>query len=178
MSSTLSFVLVVALTLSSLLFIMPSSDAQAESAGYYSNDLDDAIQAVESNNSMTHVGTRWYGRSTSRSFHFPPLLNTEMDQQVIEGAMGPTASGSASPAAAPEKETALGHTRTGAVAETLSEQRSSNSRVTPEVRAAELLLNMDVSSSPLNEQYGSTDIRGIRGNITQQSYRGTEPPRK
>ena len=61
---------------------------------YYANDIDAAVRDAERNGpNMNYVGNRWYNRSTSKSFDFPKLLNTEMEKEVVEGALDSTAAG-------------------------------------------------------------------------------------
>lgn len=68
--------------------------AHASEGDYYSNDLDAAVKdAKESPSSSNHVGSRWYNRSTSKSFNFPKLMNTEMSTEVVDGALDATAAG-------------------------------------------------------------------------------------
>ena len=63
---------------------------------YYSTDLEDAVADAKRNPvNSEYVGRSWYNRTTSKSFPLPKLLNTEMDAEVVEGAMGPTAAGEA-----------------------------------------------------------------------------------
>jgi hypothetical protein len=67
---------------------------QARDNPYYSNDLDAAVQDAERNPSnMKYVGSRWYNRSTSKSFDFPKLMNTEMSSEIVDGALDATAAG-------------------------------------------------------------------------------------
>ncbi|MAS24570.1 MAG: hypothetical protein CMI08_09810 [Oceanospirillaceae bacterium] len=97
-----------------LILLLPSFSHQAISSdneAYFSPDLDDAIDAAKRNPAdQTYVGSSWYNRTTSRSFDLPKMLNTEMDNQVIEGAMGPTAAGNraATDALQPVRDAALG----------------------------------------------------------------------
>jgi len=89
---------------------LPVNTAPA-SEEYYSADLDDAIAAARHNPvRQEYVGASWYNRSTSLSFPLPRLLNAEMDKEVIEGAMGPTAAGEAAAVEAqqPVRDNALG----------------------------------------------------------------------
>lgn len=68
--------------------------AHASEGDYYSNDLDEAVKnAKDSPDASNHVGSRWYNRSTSKSFNFPKLMNTEMSTEVVDGALDATASG-------------------------------------------------------------------------------------
>ncbi|WP_430460105.1 hypothetical protein ACQUQU_12900 [Thalassolituus sp. LLYu03] len=85
--------------------------AATPNEAYYSQDIDDAVAAAKRNPVDTeYVGSSWYNRSTSRSFPLPKLLNTEMDSEVVEGAMGPTAAGeqAAFEASRPVRDAALG----------------------------------------------------------------------
>lgn len=78
---------------------------------YFYNDIDAAVEHAQRHPTQSqYVGTRWYNRSTSRSIELPPLLNREMDEKVIEGALGPTAAGEAAAAEAqqPIRNAALG----------------------------------------------------------------------
>lgn len=96
--------------------LLPALHVHAGNEAYYSTELDDAVNAARRNPVNTsYVGSRWYNRTTSRSFNLPPMLNTEMDQQVIEGAMGPTAAGTAAAAEAlqPARDAALGRQSKG-----------------------------------------------------------------
>ena len=73
--------------------IAAASSAFAENP-YYGNDIDEAVRDAERNPAnLNYVGNRWYNRSTSKSFDFPKLMNREMDEKVIEGALDATASG-------------------------------------------------------------------------------------
>lgn len=61
---------------------------------YYANDIDAAVRDAERNSpNLNYVGNRWYNRTTSKSFDFPKLMNTEMDNEVVEGALDSTAAG-------------------------------------------------------------------------------------
>jgi hypothetical protein len=74
--------------LSPLLYSQPGNEA------YYSTDIDDAVAHAKRNPvDKRYVGSTWYNRSTSKSFRLPKMLNTEMNDQVIEGAVGATAAG-------------------------------------------------------------------------------------
>lgn len=70
-----------------------AASAFAVDKDYYSANLENAIKAAKENSAQSqHVGARWYNRSTSRSFNFPKMMNTEMDDEVIEGAIEVTPS--------------------------------------------------------------------------------------
>ncbi|UXD88559.1 hypothetical protein [Thalassolituus hydrocarboniclasticus] len=80
--------------------LLPLAAAHTQAApvneSYYSSDLEDAVAEAKRNPvNSEYVGRSWYNRSTSKSFPLPKLLNTEMDAEVVEGAMGPTAAGEA-----------------------------------------------------------------------------------
>lgn len=78
---------------------------------YFYNDIDAAVEHAQRNPVQTqYVGSLWYNRSTSRSITLPPLLNRELDEKIIEGALGPTAAGEAAAAEAqqPVRNAALG----------------------------------------------------------------------
>jgi hypothetical protein len=82
---------------------------------YYSSQLDEAVNAAKrSPDQAESVGHAWYNRTTSKSFPLPKLLNTEMEELVIEGAMGPTAAGEAAATETqkPVRDTALGRNMT------------------------------------------------------------------
>lgn len=65
-----------------------AASALAVDKDYYSADLENAIKAAKVNSAQSqHVGARWYNRSTSRSFNFPKMMNAEMEEEVIEGAV-------------------------------------------------------------------------------------------
>lgn len=68
--------------------------AQTNDNPYYSDDIDAAVQDAERySNSAKNVGSRWYNRSTSKSFDFPKLLNKEMSSEIVDGALDATAAG-------------------------------------------------------------------------------------
>lgn len=70
------------------------ANAQSINSPYYSNDIDTAVkEAKNSPSSETYVGHRWYNRTTSNSFDFPKLMNTEMSSEMIDGALDTTAAG-------------------------------------------------------------------------------------
>ena len=74
--------------LSPLLYSQPGNEA------YYSTEIDDAVAHAKRNPvDKRYVGSTWYNRSTSKSFRLPKMLNTEMNDQVIEAAVGATAAG-------------------------------------------------------------------------------------
>lgn len=85
------------LIVTSILFIsggLMLANAQTSDSPYYSSDIDAAVQEAENSpSSDTYVGNRWYNRSTSKSFNFPKLMNTEMSSEIVDGALDATAAG-------------------------------------------------------------------------------------
>lgn len=80
--------------------------AQANDNAYYTDDLDAAVKDAEGKQSgSTHVGNRWYNRSTAKSFGFPKLLNQEMSSEIVDGALDATAAGPGE--SAPERKSPL-----------------------------------------------------------------------
>lgn len=68
--------------------------AHANDSDYFSNDLDEAVNKAKNGpDSAEFVGSRWYNRTTSKSFNFPKLMNAEMSTEVVDGALDATASG-------------------------------------------------------------------------------------
>lgn len=94
-----------------------AADNQNEEAGeaaYSSPEVEVAVEAARQHPVQTeYVGYEWYNRTTSKSFPLPKLLNTEMNNLVIEGAMGPTAAGeaAANEAGRPVRRVALGQSK-------------------------------------------------------------------
>lgn len=88
-----------------------SLNEEAAKAAYNSPEVEVAVEAARQHPVQAdYVGYEWYNRTTSKSFPLPKLLNTEMNNLVIEGAMGPTAAGNAAIAEAgrPVRRVALG----------------------------------------------------------------------
>ena len=80
--------------------------AQANDNPYYTDDLDIAVKDAGGKlAASTHVGNRWYNRSTAQSFDFPKLLNQEMSTEVVDGALDATAAGPGD--TAPERKSPL-----------------------------------------------------------------------
>lgn len=103
-------------TILSLLITTPalaSETLQRENArkAFSSPDIAVAVEAAQRFPTQTeYVGYEWYNRSTSKSFSLPKMLNAEMNELVVEGAMGPTAAGiaAADEATRPVRRVALG----------------------------------------------------------------------
>lgn len=111
--------------LSPLLYSQPGNEA------YYSTEIDDAVAHAKRNPiDKRYVGSTWYNRSTSKSFRLPKMLNTEMDNEMIEGAVGATAAGDERVAEIDESviQVDLGHTIDN---ESLEEARPVQSAETP-----------------------------------------------
>ena len=61
---------------------------------YYSDDIFTAIEeAKQRTHHYNYSRHKRYNRTTSQSIEIPRLLNSEMDQQIVEGAVGATAAG-------------------------------------------------------------------------------------
>ena len=66
-----------------------SLNEEAAKTAYSSPEVQVAVEAARSFPTQAeYVGYEWYNRTTSKSFPLPKLLNTEMNNLVIEGAMG------------------------------------------------------------------------------------------
>lgn len=96
-------------------FVLSVSSATALAVpgneAYFYNDIDAAVEHAQRTPAQAHyVGHRWYNRTTSRSIELPPMLNRELDEKIIEGALGPTAAGEAAAAQAqqPVRNAAMG----------------------------------------------------------------------
>jgi hypothetical protein len=88
-----------------------SLNEEAAKTAYSSPEVQVAVEAARRFPTQAeYVGYEWYNRTTSKSFPLPKLLNTEMNNLVIEGAMGPTAAGeaAANEAGRPVRRVALG----------------------------------------------------------------------
>ena len=167
--------------------LLAASNVQADQVGYYSTDLDDAVQSVKNNPiNSNRVGTRWYGRSTSNSFTLPKLENTEMEQEVVEGAMGPTAAGEAAAADAqqPVKDLALDRKNQKSAFDTTDSETARTKLSSTKVQApvdTTLILNNNASTDSTEygknnaSQYGRTNIQDIRGGTIQRSYLTPSP---
>lgn len=113
----------------------PFLRSEPQNEDYYSTEIDDAVAHAKRNPvDKRYVGSSWYNRSTSNSFALPKLLNKEMDNQVIEGAVGATAAGDNRNAAVEEPviEANLGHTIVSDNVEETSLVRNSPTSSTPQ----------------------------------------------
>lgn len=144
---------------------MAAATCFAVENNYYSDDIDEAIHAAKQNPSdKSYVGARWYNRSTSRSFSFPKMMNTEMDQEVVEGAMGPTAAGEAAAAEAqqPATDAALNRkSKASAIADTNSEGRR-NTKVNA-TNQVDVPYEIHIKSETTDGPMGSSTVRNVRG---------------
>lgn len=145
------------------------SSCFAVDENYYSEDIDDAVKAAKSNPvNEAYVGARWYNRSTSRSFNFPKMMNTEMDTQVIEGAMGPTAAGEAAAIQAqqPVVDAALDRkSQSEAIADANSDGRR-NTQVNASTKVDvpyEIYIENESSAGTM----GHSTVRDVRGRPSQ-----------
>lgn len=151
--------------------ITTASSSFAKDSHYYSDDLDDAILAAKKNPvNEEFVGARWYNRSTSRSFDFPKMMNAEMDKEVIEGAMGPTAAGEAAAAEAqqPVTDAALDRKSQANSLEESQADSMRNKKINATTKVSPPRENYigTVNSQPDYKQkngFGSTTIRDVRG---------------
>lgn len=131
-------------------------------------DIEDAVNAVKNNPTNTSkVGSRWYGRSTSQSIHLPPMLNDEMGDEIIEGAIGATASGgtTANEVQLSSKETALGR---NAIDDQSRERVGSNTAPTNAVNTDTYIQKKRFEST--GTSFGSSVIYDVRGGTSQRSY--------
>ena len=61
---------------------------------YYSDDIFTAIEeAKQRTHHYNYSRAKRYNRTTSQSIQIPRLLNTEMDEHIVKGAIQPSASG-------------------------------------------------------------------------------------
>ncbi len=137
---------------------------------YYSSDLDDAVQSAKKNPvNEEYVGARWYNRSTSRSFGFPKMMNTEMDKEVVEGAMGPTAAGEAAAIEAqqPVLDAALDRkNQSDALVDANSDSRR-NEQVNS-INKVDVPYEIHIKESRSeNKSLGQATIRDVRGRPSQ-----------
>lgn len=165
-----------ALLLTSLLATSTSLPASAETApakrkaimneAYFSTDVDEAVLAAKRNPVNTnYVGARWYNRTTLKSFPMAKLMNTEMDEQIVEGAMGPTAAGEAAAEQAqqPAKDAALGRKNQD---ETLQDTQSEAVSHPSSIATKQVTNPQGVYISTANtsaSSLGSSTVTNIRG---------------
>lgn len=91
-----------------------SLNEETARTAYSSPEVQVAVEAARRFPTQAeYVGYEWYNRTTSKSFPLPKLLNTEMNNLVIEGAMGPTAAGEAAAVEAtrPVRRVAMGQNK-------------------------------------------------------------------
>lgn len=82
------------LILSALVLPFSATAVSPQHDEYYSDDIFTAIEeAKQRTHHYNYSRSKRYNRSTSQSIQIPRLLNTEMDEHVVEGAIGSTASG-------------------------------------------------------------------------------------
>lgn len=81
---------------SAIIVSCASSFSFAQDDAYQSTDLDEAIESARRVQAQAATSSKqsWYNqRSTVSSIKLPKLLNTEMSNLIVEGAMQPTAAG-------------------------------------------------------------------------------------
>ncbi|MAE21434.1 MAG: hypothetical protein CMK92_03290 [Pseudomonas sp.] len=111
MKRSLFFIPLLSATITVPVFAADSLNQEAAQQAYQSSEIDVAVDAARRFPVQTeYVGYEWYNRTTSKSFPMPKLLNTEMNNLVVEGAMGPTAAGTqaADEVNRPSRRAALG----------------------------------------------------------------------
>ena len=111
MKRSLIFIPLLSATIPVPVFAADSLNQEAAQQAYQSSEIDVAVDAARRFPVQTeYVGYEWYNRTTSKSFPLPKLLNTEMNNLIVEGAMGPTAAGTqaADEVNRPSRRAALG----------------------------------------------------------------------
>lgn len=75
-------------------FALADDEAYRVSDDYYKNDIDAAIHEAKQNpRAFNYSHKIWYERTTAESFEFPPLVNSEMEETRLEGAVRASAAG-------------------------------------------------------------------------------------
>lgn len=165
MKSSLYLIPFIAAVLSAPAVAADYLSQEEANRAYMSPEIDTAVEAAKRFPSQAeYVGYEWYNRTTSKSFPLPKMLNTEMNNLIIEGAMGPTAAGEAAAqeASRPVRQVALGNqTEDEEVVETDENLQPSAPEKVKEKRS------FFVSESRSINKTGETISRNIRGqNIT------------
>lgn len=154
--------------------------AQANENPYYTDDLDVAVKDAEGKQSgSTHVGNRWYNRSTAKSFGFPKLLNQEMSSEIVDGALDATAAGPGEEA--PERKSPLELSENDATVsekdnnemELLTEDKSTvvSISIEPTANLEELSSQLyEVSRIEYNENNFSGSATDISSSATSNAY--------
>jgi len=139
--------------------------AQPGNEAYYSTEIDDAVAHAKRNPvNKRYVGSSWYNRSTSKSFPLPKMLNTEMENQIIEGAVGATAAGDerAAVIAEPIREASLGRTSKDSELNESSAEQDENSSTGKVEKSTEVHIREVTYKGP---DFEGT-ARNIRANTT------------
>lgn len=126
---------------------------------YYSDDIFTAIEeAKQRTHHYNYSRHKRYNRTTSQSINIPRMLNSEMDEHVIAGAVGATASGDERSAtiSEPLRQANLGRTITGDKLN--SEQQSNAVEAPPEIQPAAGTFIREI-------QFSSQGISGSANNI-------------
>lgn len=150
-------------------FSLTAVTSFAVGENYHTSDLDDAIESAKKNPvNEDYVGARWYNRSTSRSFGFPKMMNVEMDKEVVEGAMGPTAAGEAAAAEAqqPVMDAALDRkSQSEAITDANSDSRR-NTKVNTSTKV-DIPYEIYIESESSAGTMGHSVVRDVRGRPSQ-----------
>lgn len=139
-------------SLAGLAALSPFLNSEPRNEAYYSTEIDDAVAHAKRNPvDKRYVGSSWYNRSTSKSFALPKMMNTEMDQEVIEGAVGATAAGDERAAVVeePVREIDLGRTIKGdKLADT--QQRQTTQEIPQKVEQSTIVFIPEIKHSDPN----------------------------
>lgn len=156
-------------SLSGLVVTSSSLNSEPQSEQYYSPDIDSAIEDARRHPvSDQYIGNSWYNRSTSKSFALPRLLNTEMDEEIIEGAMGATAAGEESIIIEPGQQNAdLGRT----LNEKSLEEKRPLQETSAQVERVPLPKGIYIREIQYEGQGIESSVRDIRANSTIEAYR-------
>ena len=124
--------------------------AQANENPYYTDNIDVAVKDAGLKPTTTHVGNRWYNRSTANSFDFPKLLNQEMSTEIVDGALDSTAAGPGD--VAPERKSPL---ELSEVEATVSEKDNNEMELLTEDKAKIVSISIEPTAT-MNELSPST----------------------
>lgn len=176
------------LIITSCLFVSGAimlANAQSGDNPYYSSDLDTAVKEAESNPSSDQfVGNRWYNRSTSKSFDFPKLMNTEMSSEIVDGALDATAAGPGD--VAPTRtsplelnaEDVIINKQNDSELEFLTDSKNTkiNNSIQPTPKQAELVPNVfKVEKIEYRSSSFSGSAKDIRSESSSRAYYTPEP---
>lgn len=176
------------LIITSCLFISGAimlANAQSGDNPYYSSDIDTAVQEAESSpSSDTFVGNRWYNRSTSKSFGFPKLMNTEMSAEIVDGALDATAAGPGDVAPVRKSplelnaQTVITNKQTDSELDFLTDSKTTqiNTLIQPTPSQSELVPNVyKVDKIEYRSEGFSGSAKDIRSESSSRAYYTPEP---